>query len=375
MKKVLIIILFLVSSFMTGCFNYRDINEAYFVTATIVDIDTSIDNGIVIYEEAFKPTRSGDGKSGSSSSQGQRIIFKGKGKTIFEAVRDINNMSSYKLNFTQSRAIIFTQRAAEHGMADFIDFFQRDQETINRAYLAIYIGDLEDLLKADFKAEEYIGLFIPNLIRNVGSSSRTVELQLNDYLVKRIQASKTTVVTVIRLEKDYSDTKIKTNGGAVIKADKMVGVLDPREGQGYNFLNNQIKVGTLEITNPDDPNRYVTLEILKSSTKTELTYEREQVHLKKVIRTKTTLGEVQGKLIFNKANIDKIRATAEQNIIRACNEVFNKYKDKGIDIFEVQNSFHRKYPHDNDKDIIKRTYLELEVQVDVEGSTDTNSFE
>lgn len=374
MKKLGLCILIFVSVFFTGCFNYRDINKAYFVTATFLDVDN--DGNIIVYEEAFKPTRGGGAKGSSSGSdQGQRIVFKGVGKTVFEAIRDINTMSSYKLNFTQNRAIILTQRLAEYGINNIIDFFERDQELINRAYLAVYVGDIDKLLAVNLKEEEYVGLFVPTLIRNVGSSSRTVELQLNDFVVKRLQPSRTTVVTILMLETSPLGEKLKIKGGAIIKNDRMIGTLDSREGQGYNFLNNQIKTGTLEITNPDDQTKYVTLEILKNSTKTELTYNnKEQVNLKKMIKTKATLGEVQNKLNFTKENLEKIQKTAEQNIMRACNQVFNKYKNQGIDIFDVENSFYRKYPYITFPDIIKRTYLDVEVEVEIEGSSDTMDF-
>ncbi len=116
----------------------------------IIDVD---DNGNpILYAEAFKGVR------GQPEGMDERILFKGKGKTMFEAVRDMNATSSYKLNYTQNKVIIFTQKAAEFGLDNFIDFLDRDQELLIRPYIAVYTGDPEKLMKLKIIQEKYIGL-------------------------------------------------------------------------------------------------------------------------------------------------------------------------------------------------------------------------
>ena len=96
------------------------------------------------------------------------------------------------------------------------------------------------------------------------------------------------------------EPKLEVNGGAVIKKDKMVSIITRDEGQGFNFLMNNVSGGTLEITNPDDINKFVTLEILKSKTKTEVDYDDNIVHLKKKIKVKVDFGEAQKRIVLYK---------------------------------------------------------------------------
>ena len=124
----------------------------------------------------------------------------------------------------------------------------------------------------------------------------------------------------------------------MIKDDKMVSILQRDEGQGFNFLMNNVSGGTLEITNPSDINKFITLEILKSKTKTEISYEDNIVHLKKKIKVKVDFGEAQKSIVLTKENITKIQEKSEDNIVKACNNLFQKYKGLSIDIFDISEA-------------------------------------
>ena len=359
--KVLIFIL--LSSSLCGCFNYRDVNRVAFVTAILFDVDK--DKNIIIYLEAFKPFRS----ASSASEKGQRLLFKGIGKTIFEASRNINLKSSFIINYTQNRALIFTKNAAEFGIDKYIDLLERDQEFLVRPYLYIYTGEPEELMNLKIEAEEYIGIFLNDLIQNVGVSSRAVNITLAEYLLKRTLPSKTTVLTTIDIDHEGLSKVIQINGGAIIKDDKLVEIMSRDQGQAYNFLNNTVKRGTLEITNPDEPDSYITLEILKSKTKSKIEFEGERIKLKKDIKIKVSIGEVQGELKVDSEKLSKIKENSEYNIAKYSKMVFEGFKNKNIDIFEVKQELNRKYPKIEIPDnYMYLTDIDINVEVFVEGS-------
>lgn len=368
-KKVLIISCIIMNCFiMSSCFSYRDINKVLLITALVVDVDNT--GNPIVYGEAVKGTR-------GTSPQGmdERILFKGTGKTMLEAVRNMSSTSSYNLNYTQNKAILFTQKAAEHGIGDFIDFFDRDQQLLIRPYIVVYVGDPEKLMKMNIAEEKYIGFFITELIENIGRSSRAVKLSFNEFYIQRTMGDKTSVVSIIDIPKDSLDSTLEINGGAVIKDDKMISILSKAEGQGFNFLMNTVKGGTLEITNPCEINKFVTLEIVKSKTKSEISYYDNIIHLTKKIKVNTNIGDVQKSLLVTKENIVKIEETSEDNIVRSCNGIFQKYKDMGVDIFDITEEFNAKYPKIKIEDIINRTELKVEVEVKVMNTGIVKNFQ
>lgn len=368
-KKILIICLIMINCLsMSSCFSYKDINKVTFVTALMIDVDDS--GNAILYAETFKGVR-GSAPEGSD----ERIIFRGKGKTIFEAARDMNAVSSFKLNYTQNKVVIFTEKAAEFGLDNFIDFLDRDQELLIRPYIAVYIGDPEKLMKLNIVQEKYIGVLIVEIIENIGASSRAVILSFNQYLNQREIGDKTNVVTIIDIKKDTMEPRVEINGGAVVKDDKMISTITRDEGQGFNFLMNSVSGGTLEITNPLDINKFVTLEIGKSKTKTEITYENNVIHLNKKIKVKVDFGEAQKTIIFTKENVRKIQEKSEDNIVKACNGLFQKYKGMGLDIFDIREEFYESYPKIKIEDIIDKTELKVEVEVEIMNTGDVNNFE
>lgn len=368
MKKVILCFSIISTILFNGCFNYRDIDKIIYVTTVIVDMDGS--KNPILYIEAFKPSRGGQGSSG----KGERVIFQGTGKTIFEIVRDVGLSSSYKLNYTQNRGVIFTQKAAEEGLDNFIDFFYRDQETVVRADIAICKGDPQKLLNAKLKEQEYIGLFIHDLIYNISSSSRGVILSINDFLNRSYSANRTVVITTIDMKKDQLEDKVEVSDVAILKDFKLVGMLDRRQSEGYNFLIDNIRGGTLEVPNPDVDGKFISLEILKSKTNTKVSYDGKKIHVKKTINTKASISEIQKSFYLTKENLGRVEKKAESNIYKECMRIFENYKQKDLDIFEITDEFQRRYPREKVEDVISNSDLELEVHVTIEGSSDTIGF-
>lgn len=360
-----IILIFSLSFY--GCFNYRDINKIVFVTSVIYDVDD--DGKVVTYLECFKPYRS----TASASEKGQRLLFRGIGKTALESSRDINLSSSYIINYTQNKAIIFTSKVAEYGLSNYVDFINRDQELLTRPNVYVFFGDPEKLMKMRIKDEEYIGLNLSFLIENIGASSRALKSTLNDYLVKRGSGNNVAVLTAIEIKKQDVEERLTITGGAVLQNDKMIEKINVAQGQAYNFITNKVRRGTLEVTNPDNPEKFVTLEILKSITKTEVHYDGKNIKLVKKIYVKTSIAEAQNKLHFNSVNFEKLKKSAEANIKKYTDIVFDEFKKKELDIFEIKQDFYRKYPKVKINNPISITNLKIEPYVYIEGSSNINN--
>lgn len=364
MKKIILLLFLSFTLFFNGCKGYDDVNRLLFVTTVIIDVDKN--NMPIIYLEAFKPTRT----TQSGSEKGERLLFKGTGKTVFEALNDVNLSSSLRLNFTQNKVIMFTQCAAKYGIDNFIDIIDREQQFLVRPYIAVLMTSPDRILGAKIKSEEYIGIYIHDLIENVGSSPRAIKLPVNDYLNKRLIGSRTGIVTAIDLKKDQLEDIIEIEGGTIIKEDKMVDFMPKSLGLGYNFLMNNLTSGSLEITNPDVPDRFVTLRILNSKTKTNLTYDGETIYLNKSIKLKATMGSVQKKISFSHGELEKIKDKSKSNIEEACINLFNKFKEENLDIFEIQEEFERKYPNVKVENVLKIAELKLQIDETIEGSPD-----
>lgn len=361
MKRFIAVLLVFSNIFLQGCFSYRDINKLLFATAVIVDVDAS--NNPILFVEAYKGVR-------EESNQKDRLVFKGTGKTLLDALKNINLSSSNELNYEQTKAIIFTEKAANIGLEKFIDIFEREQQFIMRANFCIFEGTGDELLNIKIPDEKFLGIFVYDLIRNINTSSSAVKLTLNELLNKRLMKDRTAVASFIQFNRRENENKIFLNGGAIITKDKYVSRLSAEETKGYNFLVNKVSKGVFQISNPQDKNKLITLEILSNKTRTKIEYVNGSIHLTKKIKTICTIGESQGRFYGNKNEIDKLEALAAEEINKLTSSVFSKFQKNKLDIFDIENDVYIRYPKLNIENMILNTELKTEIEVEIRNSAD-----
>lgn len=161
------IIFMILPMLFTGCFNYNDINKVTFATSVIFDID---DLGqTILYLDCIKPYRS----TNEGSDKGRRMVYKGKGKTALEALEGVGRVASNKLNYSQIRAYIFTEKAAKKSIEKYLDLINNYNEFQVKPSAFIYYGNVEELLAATTNDEEYLGMLLNDLI---GTQSYGVKL-------------------------------------------------------------------------------------------------------------------------------------------------------------------------------------------------------
>jgi len=370
MKKTIVILV--LSLFLTGCFNYRDINRLVFVTSLCIDIDE--DDNIILYAEAFSSSRG----TGQAAGEETRVLFKGSGETVFEAIRAMSTTSSYKLNYTQNKAIIFSEKAAKYGLNKFIDVLIRDQEFLVRQFIYISTIELEELLKIELAEETYLGIFLFDLSDNMPARTRDPQMRVDQFFVSRKLGSKVNGLSLIHKAESVLDDRVEINTLAVMNEDKMIDVLDYDETFFYNILTDNLQLGYIKIPNPDAEGSLITLEILKSRAKTHINYDGgNTVDIKKEVNIRTTIASAQEQFnISNVAKKEKLEALAEDHIKQGATAVYERFEEDDIDIYNLQRAIDQKYPNANvDKDnILKSINLSIDVNVFIEGSTDVVDF-
>lgn len=363
------ILLIAILLMLAGCYNYRDINNVTFVTSMVFDLDPI--GNVVIYMDCIRPYRDNN----ESSDNGKRILYKGTGKTVLEALRDVNMASSYKINVTQNKAFIFTEKAVKEGIDKFLGIINNDQEFLVKPYIFAYFGDVERLLKVAASDEEYMGLFINDLVKKNKANSRAIIVNINEYMTASEIGANSALIGALELRKDVIDERIELSGGVIMRNNVMQEKIDIMDGLTFNILEDKVKTGTLEIVNPQMEEGFITFEILKNKTKTKIEYNGDRVLLTKDVNMKVTLAESQGRFIVDKQSLQIIEDTTEVRIKEYLQAFFDKYNKKNIDILGVERMLEIKYPGLVKEDILSILDVDIKVNLDVEGTSNTkNSY-
>lgn len=359
----ILLLLLLFSSLFIGCFNYREINKMTFATSIIFDTD-EYDN-VIIYIDCVRPYRSAN----DSSDKGRRVVFKGTGKTALEAIRQMDTKSSNDINFGQVRAYIFTEQASRKGVKKYIDLVNNNQEFSFKPYMFTYFGDVENLLKVATDDEEYLGLYLDQLVNKNLGNSKIVSSNVNDYIAKSLVSNNISLMTAISIGEDAVDSKIQLDGGVIMKDNHMIDKLELKDVVSFNLLYNKVKTGTFELPNPNELDKFVTLDILENNLKTSVSVEGDKVKLNKQINLIVSIGEIQGSLTVDGDALSALEQALEDKMQIYLNDFFNEYKNKGVDILGVRRLVEEYYPKEEVEDILGNTELTIDLFITIDGSS------
>ena len=361
-KASVLLSLLILPLLLTGCFDYHDINKVTFPTSIIFDVDDLGQE--IVYLDCIKPYRS----TNDSSDKGRRIIYKGVGKTALEALNDINRASSFKLDYAQTRAYIFTEKASRKGIKKFLDLINNNSEFSMKPSAFVYYGDVEELLKTVSTDEEYLGLFLNDLVGKEKYNPRAVKSNINYYLSNILMGSNTALLTSISLEDNAIDKKIQIQGSSIFKDNVLVERIDMENSLIYNIMMGNAKSGTLEISNPDSKENFITLQILDSSMKDKLEFQDGKYKLIKDVNVEVSVSEIQGELIVDANGLDYIKVNEEAYISGYAEYLFNKYKKQNLDIFDIHRLAEMYYPNENIDNPLSVTEVEVNTKLIIKGT-------
>ena len=361
-KASILLSLVLLPLLLTGCFDYHDINKVTFPTSIIFDVDDLGQE--IVYLDCIKPYRS----TNDSSDKGRRIIYKGVGKTALEALSDINRVSSFKLDYTQTRAYIFTERASRKGIKKFLDLINNNSEFSMKPSAFVYYGDVEELLKTVSTDEEYLGLFLNDLVGKAKYNPRAVKSNINYYLSNILMGSDTGLLTSIELKENAIDKKIEIQGASIFKDNVLVEKIDMENSLIYNIMMGNAKSGTLEVANPQSKEDFITLQILDSNMHDKLEFQDGKYKIIKDINVEVSVSEIQGELIVDSNALDYIKVNEEAYISGYAEYLFNKYKQENLDIFDIRRLSEIYYPNENIDNPLSVTELEVNTKLIIKGT-------
>ena len=366
--KILCFVLLVATLSTAGCTGLsQDINKSLLITSVLIDVAN--EGELKIYLEGFRPQR-----SSSKEKKEDRVIFIIKGKTVAEVIDSLNTITSNKPNFSHNKVILFSKHAAELGLARYIDLFSRDQEHLLRSYVAVFDGQPEDLFKAKLPGDLFLGLHLYDLFRYYNlKSGKLMEVRMNDIFNSRYEASQTSVLPIVTLTKQVEQLP-GISGAAVLRDLKLVAVISDQEVPYYNIFQDNSQLSIYTIDNPMYPDSYVSLRTVNSNINTKLTYNGTDIVLTKKVELTLTFREAQAGILLTSEQREQIKASLAQSLKAQWDGFFVKYQTLSVDLFNVEDMFRRKYPHEKVDNPLTKAVLDLTIEINIEGSGHYNAF-
>ena len=326
MKKIILMLFIL---FLSGCYNYKELNKIGIVSSISID---KKDNMYKVGAQVLNV------KNKDDTNSSKVIVYEQTGKTIEEALRKMTTKSNKKLYGGHLGKLVISENIAKDSIIDVLDLFQRlpeikDEFTITvskgiEANKIIKIMASTESVPADYVTSEIETADLESALTYSSKLDEFVSFYLKDYIDPSISVIKVNnyekeSTTLKNNETTNPKTKIILDNIAITKDGKLEKYLNKDETIGYNFIRNRVK----EIIIPvkcDNDNNYSSISLIKSKTKNKIVKNNNKYIIYLDVNSSASINEYNCTKDLDKENtIKKLKEKTEKQIKKYMNKAIN----------------------------------------------------
>jgi len=380
MKKFKLLILPIIF-FLTGCYNYREINDLAITSA--IGIDKINDEFIMTFQVINTQKASG---TDNATLNPNIIIYEGRGKTIQEASRKIILESPKRAYANHISLLIISEEIAKEGINDILDLLLRDPES-RKQFLV--------LISKNAKSKDILEILTPletinsqNIVDSITSDSTylgiTQNITFENLLDMYLNENKEIILPSIEIKGNNNEGENKENiesstpktrlilsTFAIFKKDKLIGYTTEEESISINIINNKIKNTLITTQCENDKDKYMTIELINSKTTTAASKDKLEINIS--VKANGTISEINCNIDLEKSsNVKKIETIFEKHLQNQIKNSISNFQNKyQTDIFNFKDLFYKTNPkfYYKIKDNYNNTHfkdIKINTKIDIE---------
>lgn len=356
MKKYLFIPILLI---LTGCYNYRDLNDLAIVSGISIGRDN---NNFKVSVEVINPSLNQD-------DDASFLVYQSSANSIEEAIYNISLKTPKQLYLAHLNILIIEEDVAKKYMGHVLDFFARNPEVRNEFY--VLVGQDKDILSITTPLMKISSLSIMNTMKtnyhylgytNLVTFQDLLDTYLNPYQEMAISSIKSTGNIEEGIKKDNIDnTLVNANsiisGISVFRNNSLVGYLDYNDSLVYNIITN--KVDNFLIRTDMENKEYFVCEIIEEDTDIRVDIKKKIIKIK--INGNSILGDIYSNYNLNDSKViinmnKELNSYIENLVLKSLDEVLKEYKS---DIYGFGDIIYNKYHYDLSRDYINEFQVKI----------------
>lgn len=307
MKKTIILILILLLCInLTSCSTSKELNKIGIILGAYIDKDPKGE-----YIMSIQSVKSKVKEGNEHNSQGY-IINSYKGKTIFDAARNISLDASRRNYWPHTKVLIVSERYAKEGIKEAADFFARSPLRRRTVNFILSKSDPMEIFNAGGDYEGVSSQEIINLIKNSTINGFAVNISMLKFVEQSedvcgvglmdefILSSNTDIIP--RNFKEKADNILSNT--AIFFKYKLVDYISSEETRTLNFMIDKIKNCTLPIILGE--NESLTLEVTKSRTSMDTLIVNDNFFYNLKINVNANIVNYNSSEDFSKINYEEL---------------------------------------------------------------------
>ena len=370
MKRIKFLILLL--PLLSGCYNYRELNDLGITTAVSIDYK---DNNFYVIAEVINPIKQQDA---SSSNNSPFVNYNSSSSSLQDAFRKVVLESPRQLYAAQLEIIVLSEEVVNNHLEEVLEYFARDPEA--RTEIKIIVAKTEDSTKAITLQTLLTSLSSSNIIKSLDLQSKVLGMAypvtLNELLNMYIDPYLEVVLPSMTLYGNYEigDEKenittsspkaiVKIDGSTITKDNKILGYLDLEESKILNLINGKLKETIIKMNYYDgyiifEPNR------IKVSRELDIKNNIIKINISGYSKTK----EIQSNIdLKDPKEVEKLNKALNMELEKKITDTFNSIREKyGTDVFGFQELYYRtnyKYFKENCTNWYENIYPKIKLEV------------
>jgi spore germination protein KC len=326
-----------------GCWDYRSLDELALVAGMAIDIDDRTGDFLISYEIV-------DLTLPIEQEGMETFIIESEGRTIFEAVRNAKMKINNKLYLAETNLIILCRGVIEkHGVFPVIEWFLRDNETRENAYLAVAQTDnARDILQMKMRKNSIASYDLNEIIKEDSRiTSSTVTSEVYEVYNTLREEGISLVLPALTIQKKNEQKQLPAVNGVMVFMDsEIIGELTPQETKFFLFATDRVKGGLFSFPLSGQGEEDVTLEITDNKTRTSFEYDGGKITVRIETKTEAFVGEVMREInLVEKQVYESLKAVAEEKLKEKITGLIKKVQSEyGTDIFGFGRMIHKKDP-------------------------------
>lgn len=319
---------------LTGCWNYRRINELTIVAGIAIDRPDSGDGFKVSFETI-------DFSKSLSENTVSTKIISSEGNTIFDAFNKTKDNAVSDLYFANMQLICLSEQIVkDEGLVNITDGIMRDSDIRESVCIIIAQGtSAYRIITPDEGESRIVSYEISDLVDD--AADKTSAHKIGVYRTYN-QIKDGLCFTLPAFSIDEGKTAI--SGMTVFSGDNMLGFIDYDNIAFYQFASNNFRTGIFSFPLTDNNIFDCSINILDSNTK--ISYDKRDdgtlsFHI--AVKTKGAVKEIMDDFdILNDDNREYFRQRFSEYV---CGGVYNFVNmmrcERGIDILNFENLIYR----------------------------------
>lgn len=372
MRRGLIVILAILLALFTFSENEvykKDIRNRLVIQGIGIDLE---DDGTYTVTLQAIDTNSSEASSADGASQPPLKSYKLTGKTVYTAIKSVTEKEGKIPLYSQNRIILIGKSITKENMDDVIDFFVRDVEVGGTVYIAAAEKTASEILEAKNGKELISAENLENSIDSFEYDAKIFATRLYELINRYNSGSKDFALPLFSLQEKSDEKSAEITGTALFDNKEYREEISKNDTIYLNVLLD--KVYNTAIAFDGGKGTKVSLNIVKSKTKRNVSLEKDIPNFKIKVYMDADIAEVSGGVssAMTVKQIEEIKDKGEEYIEKSIKStiesLYQKHNSDACGLGRLLYIFEKDFYRRNEKNIdsvLKNSLYEVDVQLNI----------